>query len=101
MEKQDQTQEWVWVVTETDGDQVNLLALQDELKGAAFIPVFRNKEDGIVGEKGLAKKAGLKYELEAMRLSLVAEAARKNHFEIYIIDHAGTILERYTPMSDA
>lgn len=92
---------WVWVIIEKEGDQENLLAFKDEKKGASFIPVFQTKEDGVVGQRGFAKKPGVKQELEAMRLDLVAEAARANHYDIYIIDHSGKVLERLTPAPDA
>ncbi|MDY6852361.1 MAG: hypothetical protein SV487_09865 [Thermodesulfobacteriota bacterium] len=92
---------WVWVIIEKEGDQEKLLALKDENKGVSFIPAFQTKEDGVVGQRGFPAKPGIKFELEAMRLSLVSEAARANHYDIYIIDHSGKVLEWLTPAPDA
>lgn len=100
MTEQD-TAAWVWVIIEKEGDQEKLLALKDEKKGVSFIPVFQTKEDGVVGQRGFPEKPGIKFELEAMRLALVSEAARANHYDIYIIDHSGKVLEWLTPAPDA
>lgn len=101
MNEQKPGPEWVWVVFEKSGMDENLYALEDEKSGVKFIPVFQEKEDGVVVQAGFKKIAGAKYEVEAMRIELVAETARKNKMDIYILDGEGLVMERLTPMSDA
>ena len=55
----------------------------------------------MVVQAGFKKISGAKYEVEAMRIELVAETARKNKMDIYILDGEGLVMERLTPMSDA
>ncbi|MBU2550314.1 MAG: hypothetical protein KKB20_18050 [Proteobacteria bacterium] len=102
--------DWVWVVVEKDTVQKPflelegggaLLAMEEETKGLKFIPVFRTQEDGQSGWHALPKKPGAQYELQAMRLDEVAEAARGSRFDIFIVDREGRVMERLAPMADA
>ena len=98
--------EWVWVVVEKDPDRKTflaleeggqLLAIEEETRGLNFIPVFRSQEEGQAGWHGLAKKPGVQYELQAMRLAEVVQAARASGFDIYILDQEGRVQERMSP----
>ena len=93
--------EWVWVIVEKKGQDENLLALEDKEQGIQFIPAFASRDDGLVGRSRLGKREGFEYELEAMRMALVAETARTNRFEVFILDDEGKIVERLAPMPDA
>lgn len=110
MAEKNEMPEWVWVVVEKEAGSKPfleleaggpLLALEEETRGLSFIPVFRTQEAGQAGRHGLAGKPGAEYELQAIRLSVVAEAARARGFDIYILDEDGRVLERLTPRPDA
>jgi hypothetical protein len=92
--------EWVWVVTEKVGKKETMYALDDQERGVRFIPAFKSQEDGESGMPGLYKKAEAVYELEAMRLPMVAEHAVANHMDIFILDRDGVIMEQLTPVKD-
>jgi len=101
MSEQNKLAAWVWVVVEKAGNKETLLALKDEARNLSFIPVFQTKEDGLVGRRGLKKDPEVEHELEAMSLAEAARYARDNHLEIFILDHAGKVLERLAPLPDA
>jgi hypothetical protein len=101
MPDKDSMPEWVWVVTETNEKTESLYALEDEDRGDRFIPVFMNQEDGLSVRAGLKKREGFQYQVEAMRLALVAETARGSRMDICFLDGEGRIGERLTPMPDA
>ena len=91
---------WIWVVIEKQGEKEGLLGQHDEEKGITFLPVFTNQEDGQAGLPLLRKKAEATYELQAMLSEEVALAARENHYEIFILDANGKVLERLVPTTD-
>lgn len=93
--------EWVWVITQNDKGEETFLALDDEENNVSFIPVFRTKEDAVVGESAFNRRPGVLYGVEAIRLAVLAQQARENKFDIYVIDHTGKVLERLAPMPDA
>ena len=88
---------WVWVVFEKDNQAETLLAQEEEGGSLKFIPAFRNEEDAAVCLSNVVKKPEKKYEVEAMRLPLVAKVARENNLDIFILDQTGRILEKMTP----
>ena len=92
--------EWVWVVIEKGGRKETLYALEDQERGVRFIPVFKSQDDGESGMPGLRKKNEVVYELEAMRLPMVAEHALANQMDIFILDGDGVITEQLTPLND-
>ncbi len=93
--------EWIWVITETSGEEESIYALEEEGRSDRFIPVFVNQEDGVAVRAGLKKKDDCQYQVEAMRLVLVADTARQNRMDIYFLDGQGKIGDRLTPMPDA
>lgn len=92
---------WVWVVSESLGNEENIFAFEDEKTGRKFIPVFRDQEEGVVCQRGFKKKTGYEYNVEAMSLAFVALTARENNMDIYFLDSDGSILETLTPQHDA
>ena len=78
-----------------------MYALEDQERGVRFIPAFKSQEDGESGMNGLHKQSEATYELEAMRLPLVAEHALTNQMDIFILDRDGVIMEQLTPFTDA
>ena len=100
MPDKDSMPEWVWVITETSGKNESLYALEDEERNERFIPVFMNQDDGAAVRAGLEKKDDSQYQVEAMRLTLVAETARLSHTDICFLDGQGRIGDRLTPMSE-
>ena len=101
MSAENKSPEWVWVITEKEGENESLLAMEQENKGVKFIPVFSSKEDAEGIMPGLRKKPGAEYTVEAMRLALAGEMARKNNNDIYIVDRDGRIVEALAPIGDA
>jgi hypothetical protein len=91
---------WVYVITEKAGQEETLFGLADE-EGRPFIPIFREKEDGLSILPRLEQKPQAEYQVEAVRLVVVADAARQNQVDVYLLDDQGEILERMTPKADA
>ena len=92
---------WVWVVTEKRGEDEKLYAFELECQTDRFIPVFKTQEQGVICQRGFKKQPGYEYDVEAMRLALVAEKAREFGMDIVFLDGEGTILERLTAAHDA
>ena len=78
--------EWLWVVVETRGEEETLFALEEEQKGLKFIPAFKNQEEGEACRKKFNVPSGAKHELQAIRLSVLAQAAKKEQAEVTILD---------------
>jgi hypothetical protein len=101
MSESEKVPAWVYVVVEKIGQDENVFALTDPDKDQRFIPVFESQEDGSVCMRSFEKKPGAEYELEAIRLPVLAQTARENRMDIYFLDFQGRIMERLTPSPDA
>ena len=98
MEKDTNMAEWVWVIVEKIGENESFYALSETKSGSTFIPVFKNQVDGQTVTQKIEKKVEADYEIQAVRLTLVGEAAAKNKVELKILDGQGKILETLTPV---
>jgi hypothetical protein len=92
--------DYVWVVTETVGQNEGLYALEDEA-GKKYIPVFQSQDDGLAVKARLEKKPEGQYQIEAMHLGQVSEAARTNGADIFVLDAEGRIVDRLTAAPNA
>ncbi|MFH1090422.1 MAG: hypothetical protein V1742_02515 [Pseudomonadota bacterium] len=94
MAGQETLPEWLWVVVETSNKEETLLALEEEQEGVKIIPAFKSQEDGQACLKNIKVPAGAKHELQAIRRTLLVQAAQREQVEVAILDGAGRIIQR-------
>lgn len=92
-----QDESWVYVTVEEPGENEKFMGLFDEETGISYIPAFREKEAALTCMLNLPRRAGKKYEVQAVMLDHLAEDARRNEFLIFLLDAEGRILEQIEP----
>ncbi|MEW6262482.1 MAG: hypothetical protein AB1641_05335 [Thermodesulfobacteriota bacterium] len=89
---------WVWVIVENLAGQETYYALTEETgKNLKFIPAFENQDEAEACGRLMAKRPEAEYQVQAIRLTHLAEAAARSRSDVYILDGRGRILERLTP----
>lgn len=83
-------EDWIWVITHTEGDQTGLLVLSDP-DGADYLPVFGSKEDGLVNQGRVKPPPGANLAIEAMSLAAVCELARDQGHVVVRVDAEGRV----------
>lgn len=88
---------WVWVIVMDPEANPQYLGQQEEGTDAAYIPVFRSKEDAQQGLVSLSVSKGKKIEIQAVMYDHLCEDAAPNGFQLFIIDADGAIVEKISP----
>lgn len=84
---------WVYVfVCDPEKDE-SFLGLHDTEKNIQFIPAFRTKEEANDCFLNLPREKGRKYELQAIHIEELHEAAAKSNYVVAMVDQDGKILK--------
>lgn len=85
---------WIWTIVQEPGGNEQFLGQRDEERAISFIPVFLEKDAAGQCLPFLARKKGLKYEVQAILYEDLVDYASQNGFQLFILDGAGKILEK-------
>lgn len=86
---------WVYVfVCDPEKKDESFLGLYDSEKDVHFIPAFRSKEEANDCFLSLPREKGRKYELQAIHIEELDEAATKNNFVVAMVDHEGKVVSK-------
>jgi len=84
---------WVYVfVCDPEKDE-SFLGLYDGEKDVHFIPAFRSKEEANDCFLNLPREKGRKYELQAIHIEELYEAAAQNNFAVALVDQDGKVIK--------
>jgi hypothetical protein len=81
--------DWTWALVEKEGKEERLYALEDDQ--GRRVPAFRKLEDAQAVTPQLAKQPGREYEIQAMRLEILWDAAQKAGAGLWFLDGQGRI----------
>jgi hypothetical protein len=95
--KNEQADQWVWVVVQNPGDREQFLGQYDKQEDISFIPTFNSKEDAQQGFLSMAREKGSKYEVQAIIYEELAKAAAAGDFMIFLLNENGEVLEKIKP----
>ena len=84
---------WVYVFVCEPGPKESFLGLYDEEKSLNLIPVFRSKEDAEGCYLDLPRLKGKKYELQAVHVEEIQEAAQQGDFTVVLLDGDGKVIK--------
>ncbi|SDP55300.1 hypothetical protein [Desulforhopalus singaporensis] len=93
MTDQANTEGWVYVFVCDPGKKESYLGLYNQEKKINFIPAFRSKEEANDCYLEMPREKGRKYELQAVHIEELHEAAEKNDFVVAIVDREGRIVK--------
>lgn len=83
---------WLYVfVTGAEGKE-SFLGLYSSEKDINFIPAFRTKEEANDCYLDLPREKGVTYEVQAVHVEELNSEARKNGFEVAIVDQDGNVV---------
>ncbi len=85
--------DWVYVFVCDPGSDESFLGLYNEGEGLNLIPTFRSKEDANDCFLLLPREKGKKYELQAIHIEELQEAAVENDFLVTMVDSEGKIIK--------
>jgi len=88
---------WVWVVVQDPGRDEQYLGQHDDEKDISYIPMFLEKEDALQCLNLLMRDEKKKYEAQAIQYDQLALDAAEHGFMLFLLNHAGEILEKITP----
>jgi hypothetical protein len=91
MVKKEQKTSWVYVFVCEPGSDESFLGLYNEEEEANFIPTFSSKEDANDCFLTLPREKGKKYELQAIHIEELEEAATQNGFLVAMVDSEGKL----------
>ena len=84
---------WVYVfVCDPEKDE-SFFGLYDAEQDIHFIPAFRTKEEANDCFLSLPREKGRKYELQAIHIEELHEAAAQNHYTVAMIDQDGKLVK--------
>lgn len=93
MAKNEHITGWVYVfVCEPEKKDESFFGLYDADQGIHFIPAFRSKEEANDCFLNLPREKGKKYELQAIHIEELHEAAAKNDYVVAMIDQDGKLI---------
>jgi hypothetical protein len=95
--KNEQADQWVWVVVQNPGDREQFLGQYDKQEDISFIPTFNSKEDAQQCFLSMAREKGSKYEVQAIIYEELAKAAAAGDFMIFLLNENGEVLEKIKP----
>jgi len=88
---------WVWVVVQDPGGDEQFLGQHDEEKNISYIPTFLEKEDALQCLNLLTRDEKKKCEAQAIQYDQLTRDASEHGFMLFVLNHAGEILEKITP----
>ena len=92
-EAKEQVDVWVYVFVCEPGANESFLGLYNEEKEVNFIPAFQTKEEANDCFLTLPREKGKKYELQAVHIEELQEAATKNGFAVALVDSDGKVIK--------
>ncbi len=84
---------WVYVFVLNPGKDESFLGLYSEEQDIHFIPAFRTREEANDCFLSLPREKGKKYELQAIHIEELHEAAAKNNCTVAMIDQDGKVIK--------
>ena len=100
MAEEKNSKDWIWVLVEKgESKDVRFFAMEDD--GGQYLPVFRSQEDGWAVKPGLLRNVPGEFELQAMQMVNITEAAEKSGVEIWVLNDEGRIVEKLSRKMDA
>jgi len=85
---------WVYVFVCDPGKEESFLGLYDSVKDVNFVPIFRNKDEANDCFLNLPRQKGKKYELQAIHIEELQEAASENGFTVALVDSEGRLVQQ-------
>ncbi len=87
---------WYYIVIQNPGTpEEQFVGYTDKKTNAVFIPAFKTKEIAmqcfLIMPKDIINE---KYEPQAIIKEDLLDAAQKNEYEVFLLDHKGSILEK-------
>lgn len=92
MVTKEQKMNWVYVFVCDPGSDESFLGLYNEEEEVNFIPTFSSKEDANDCFLTLPREKGKKYELQAVHIEELQEAATQNGFLVAMVDSEGKLV---------
>ena len=92
MATKEQKMSWVYVFVCDPGSDESFLGLNNEEEEVNFIPTFSSKEDANDCFLTLPREKGKKYELQAVHIEELQEAATQNGFLVAMVDSEGKLV---------
>jgi len=92
-----QADTWVWVVVQDPGGDEQFLGQHDDKNDISYIPMFLEKEDALECLNLLKRDEKKKYEVQAIQYDQLTPDAAKHGFMLFLLNHAGEILEKIKP----
>lgn len=92
MATKEQKMSWVYVFVCDSGSDESFLGLYNEEEQVNFIPTFSSKEDANDCFLTLPREKGKKYELQAVHIEELQEAATQNGFLVAMVDSEGKLV---------
>lgn len=84
---------WVYVFVLNPGKEESFLGLYNAEQDIHFIPAFRTKEEANDCFLNLPREKGKKYELQAIHVEELHEAAAKHNYVVAMIDQDGKVIK--------
>ncbi|MCF8050755.1 MAG: hypothetical protein K9L59_05925 [Desulfobacterales bacterium] len=92
--------DWLWVMVQNPGQAETIVGMHDEKGAISFIPMFREKDAALQCFLNLPRKAGKKYEAQAIIYEDLLRHAAENRFLLYLLDEDGKILKKVDPVQE-
>ena len=92
MAAKEQGKGWVYVFVCNPGSDESFLGVYNESEDVNLIPTFRSKEDANDCFLTLPREKGKKYELQAIHIEELEEAATQNGFLVAMVDSEGKFI---------
>ncbi|WP_300666718.1 hypothetical protein [Desulfoluna sp.] len=96
MDKQKNDSDWIYLFVNNPGKDESFAGLFDEELGIRFIPAFYEKESALICS-GRFMDRHATYEVQAIHKDDLKHYATENDVLIFILDKAGSILEKIMP----
>lgn len=93
MTSEKQSDEWVYVYIVKSGTEESFLGLYDQDKDVNFIPAFSSKDDANDCFLTIPREKGKKYEVQAVHIEELHQEAKKNDFQVTMVDGDGKIIK--------
>lgn len=97
MTTQPKNDDWVYVAVENPGGVEQIVGYTDKPSDISYIPVFTSKEDAQACFLNLPRKAGKRYEVQAILFEELANDALANTFLLFLLDGEGNIQDKIDP----
>ena len=95
--KQLKNNTWVWAIVQDPDGNEQFLGQHDEQNNVSFVPFFLEKEEAEQCLSGLVKKAGHKYETQAILFEELKLFCAKENAMLFLLNATGEILDKIQP----